>query len=177
LALCLAGLKDYARAEELLLKVLDDYPRFPLANYHLGLLYEEQGKLAEAQQAYEKEIEYYPNHFRARFNLGKILLARGDFDGYMEQMKKVIEFAPKEAEGYLFYARGKLLRQDNPDDILKLINTGLSLAKTSELKALGYYLLADVYNRLGQTQKVEEALARASEYKNQTESQKNEKRG
>jgi len=66
------------------------------------LLYEEQGKLAEAQQAYEKEIEYYPNHFRARFNLGKILLARGDFDGYMKQMEKVIEFAPEEAEGYLF---------------------------------------------------------------------------
>ena len=90
-------------------------------------------------------------------------------------MKKVIEFAPKEAEGYLFYARGKLLRQDNPEDILKLINTGLSLAKTSELKALGYYLLADVYNRLGQMLGVQEALARANQYKTQTENKKNEK--
>ena len=175
LALCLAGLKQYDRAEPLLQQVLNDYPRFPLANYHLGLLYEEQGKLAEAQQAYEKEIEYYPHHFRARFNLGKILLARGDFDGYMQQMEKVIELAPEEAEGYLFYARGKLLRQDNPEDILKLINTGLSRAKTPELKALGYYLLADVYNRLGQTLGVQEALARANQYKNQTENKKNEK--
>jgi arylsulfatase A-like enzyme/Flp pilus assembly protein TadD len=174
LALCLAGLKQHDRAESLFKEVLGDYPRFPLANYHLGLLYEEQGQRAEAQQAYEKEIEYYPNHSRARFNLGKILLARGDFTGYMQQMEKVIELAPEEAEGYLFYARGKLLRQDSPEDILKLINTGLSLAKTSELKALGYYLLADVYNRLGESQKVEEALARANQYNNQTENEKNE---
>ncbi|MDD8021130.1 MAG: sulfatase-like hydrolase/transferase [Acidobacteriota bacterium] len=174
LALCLAGLKQYSRAEELLTKVLSDYPRFPLANYHLGVLYEEEGRLVEASQAYQREVEYYPNHYRARFNLGKIKLTQGDFNGYMEEMKKVIELAPQEAEGYLFYARGKLLQQDDLAVILSLINNGLRLAKTAELKALGYFLLADVYNRLGQAQKVEEALARAGEYKNQTESQKNE---
>jgi predicted Zn-dependent protease len=88
-------------------------------------------------------------------------------------MEKVIELAPAEARGYLFYAWGKLLRQDSRG-YPELINTGLSLAKTSELKALGYYLLADVYNRLGESQKVEEALARANQYNNQTENEKNE---
>jgi arylsulfatase A-like enzyme/predicted Zn-dependent protease len=175
LALCLAGLKEYDRAEQLLQKVLADYPRFPMANYHLGLLYEEEGRLAEARQAYEREIEYYPNHYRARFNLGKILFSQGDYNGYMAQMEKVMELAPEEAEGYLFYARGKLLRQDNPAGIVELINAGLSRAKTPELKAFGYFLLADVYNRLGQTQKVEEALTRANQYKNQTENQEHEK--
>jgi tetratricopeptide (TPR) repeat protein len=146
-----------------------------MANYHLGLLYEEEGKPAEARQAYEREIEYYPGHYRARFNLGKLLLSQGDYNGYMAQMEKVMELAPEEAEGYLFYARGKLLSQDNPAGLVELINTGLSRAKTPELKAFGYFLLADVYNRLGQTQKVEEALIRANQYKNQTENQEHEK--
>jgi len=105
LALCLAGLKEYDRAEQLLQKVLADYPRFPMANYHLGLLHEEEGRLAEARQAYEREIEYYPNHYRARFNLGKILFSQGDYNGYMAQMEKVMELAPEEAEGVSLYAR------------------------------------------------------------------------
>jgi arylsulfatase A-like enzyme/Tfp pilus assembly protein PilF len=172
LAVCLIGLKEYERAEKLLQDILQDYPKFPLAYYHLGLMYEEQGRIEEACESYAKEIENYPDHFRARFNLGKLLLRRGDLNGYLEQMEKVMKTAPAEAEGYLFYARGKLLRKDNPEDILDLINTGLEKARTSELKALGYFLLADVYTRLGQPSRVEEALARANQYKNQGEESK-----
>lgn len=172
LAVCLIGLKEYDRAEKLLRQVLQDYPKFPLTYFHLGLLYEEQGKIEEACEAYSREIEYYPDHFRARFNLGKLLLKRGDLNGYLENMDKVMKVAPAEAEGYLFLARGKLLRNDNPTEILELVEAGLSRARTAELKALGYFLLADVYTRLGQPARVQEALARANQYKNQGEESK-----
>jgi len=172
LAVCLVGLKEYDRAEKLLRQVLQDYPKFPLTYFHLGLLYEEQGKIEEACEAYSREIEYYPDHFRARFNLGKLLLRRGDLAGYLDNMEKVMKVAPAEAEGYLFLARGKLLRNDDPAEILELVKTGLSRARTAELKALGYFLLADVYNRLGQPARVQEALARANQYKNQGEESK-----
>ena len=167
LAVCLIGLKEYSRAEEMLKKILNEYPKFPVAYFHLGLLYEEQGRIEEACQSYSREIENYPDHFRARFNLGKLLLKQGDFQGYMEQMQKVMTTAPNEAEGYLFYARGKLLQNENPGEILDLINAGLSKARTAELKALGYFLLADVYNRLGQPDRVQEALAKANHFKTQ----------
>ncbi len=172
LAVCLIGLKEYERAEQLLRQVLQDYPKFPLTYFHLGLLYEEQGKIGEALEAYSREIEYYPDHFRARFNLGKLLLGQGNLEGYLEQMEKVIKTAPAEAEGYLFLARGKLLRHDDPAEILELVKTGLSRARTPELKALGYFLLADAYNRLGQPARVQEALALANQYKNQKEESK-----
>jgi arylsulfatase A-like enzyme/tetratricopeptide (TPR) repeat protein len=168
LAVCLIGLKEYSRVEDLLKKILQEYPKFPTAYFHLGLLYEEQGRIGEACQSYSKEIENYPDHFRARFNLGKLLLKQGNFQGYMEQMEKVMTTAPNEAEGYLFYARGKLLQNEDPAEILNLINTGLSKARTTGLKALGYFLLADVYNRLGQPDRVQEALAKANQYKNQS---------
>ncbi len=167
LAVCLIGLKEYGQAEKLLHQVIEEYPKFPLVHFHLGLLYEEQGKLDEACQAYAREIEYYPDHYRARFNLGKLLLKKGDLDGYLEQMENVMKTAPEQAEGYLFLARGKLLRNDHPEEILELVKTGLSKAKTSELKALGYFLLADVYSRLGQPARVQQALALANQYKNQ----------
>ncbi|MDI6699522.1 MAG: sulfatase-like hydrolase/transferase [Candidatus Saccharicenans sp.] len=172
LAVCLIGLKEYERAEQLLRQVLQDYPKFPLTYFHLGLLYEEQGRVGEALEAYAREIEYYPDHFRARFNLGKLLLGQGNLEGYLEQMEKVMKAAPAEAEGYLFLARGKLLRRDDPTEILELVKAGLSRARTPELKALGYFLLADAYNRLGQPARVQEALALANQYKNQKEESK-----
>ncbi|MGB9836335.1 MAG: sulfatase-like hydrolase/transferase [Candidatus Saccharicenans sp.] len=172
LAVCLVGLKEYERAEKLLKGILKEYPKFPRVYYHLGLMYEEQGRLEEAVEAYSQEIENYPDHYRARFNLGKLLLKRGDLAGYLQQMKKVIEVAPGEAEGYLFYARGLLLKNENPTDILPFVNQGLTRAQTNELKALGYFLLADVYNRLGQAEQVREALNRANSFKNQSEEKK-----
>jgi len=165
LAVCFVGLRQYDKAESDLKDILVKYPKFPLAHYHLGLLYEEQGKLAEAQKAYLKEVTLYPEHFRARFNLGKLLFKLGDRKGYMEQMREVIRTAPKAAQGYLFLARGLLYESADINQILELVHKGLPLAKSSELKAFGYFLLADIYTRKNQPEKVEEALKKANYYK------------
>ena len=45
LAGCLIEVKQFARAEALLKEIVRDYPRFPLAQFNLGLLYDEQGRL------------------------------------------------------------------------------------------------------------------------------------
>lgn len=165
LAACLVGLKRYDESETILEEILLKYPKYPLAHYHLGLLYEEQGRLEEAQQAYSEEIAYYPEHFRAHFNLGELLFKLGDRKGYLEQMREVVRIAPNAAQGYLFLARGLLYESDDINKILELVQKGLSLAKTSELKAFGYFLLADIYNRKKQPEKVQEALRKANSYK------------
>jgi len=165
LAACLVGLKQYDRAEIILKDVLVEYPKFPLAYYHLGLLYEEQGKLEDAHKAYSEEVTLYADHYKARFNLGKLLFKSGDLKGYLEQMREVVRIAPEAAEGYLFLARGLLYETSDMNRVLELVQKGLPLAKTSELKAFGYFLLADVYNRLNQPEKVKEALKKANYYK------------
>lgn len=165
LAACFVGLKRYGEAEAILEDILLKYPKYPLAHYHLGLLYEELGRLEEAQQAYSEEITHYPEHFRAHFNLGKLLFKLGDREGYLEQMQEVIRIAPKAAQGYLFLARGLLYESGDINQILELVQKGLPLARTSELKAFGYFLLADVYNRKNQPEKVQEALRKANFYK------------
>ncbi len=169
LAASLLGVKQYDRAETLLKDIIRESPKFPRANYNLGLLYEDQGRLEEARAAYTLEVTEFPQEFQACFNLGKILLQLGDRAGYMDNMRKVVEVAPQRAEGYLFLARGLFLEQAPLDEVRVMVEKGLSLARTSELKALGYFLLADVYSRSGETGKMNEALKKANSYKSKKE--------
>jgi arylsulfatase A-like enzyme/tetratricopeptide (TPR) repeat protein len=165
LAACYIGTKQYAEAETILTKVLKETPKFPLAHFHLGLLNEEQGKLEEAHRFYSKEVELYEQCVPARFNLGRLQFRSGDREGYIKQMEEVVRLAPKKAEGYLFLARGLLYEFQDPDRILELVEKGITVAKTSRLKALGYFLMADIYNRRKQPQKVKDALDKANYYK------------
>lgn len=173
LGICFLGLKDYERAEKLLREVMADYPKFPLLHFHLGLLNEEKGNIQEALTLYQEEIKINPGAFRARFNLGRLKLKMGDLTGYLEEMREVVRLAPKMAEGYLFLARG-LIMINSPDlkEIMNLIRKGLELARTSELKALAYFLLADVYSRMGDVRSLEEARRQGNYYKNLKELEK-----
>jgi len=169
LAACLVRVKQYDRAEKELKAVIEDSPKFPMAHFNLGLLYEEQGRLEEARGSYLKEIAAIPVEYKARFNLGKVLFRLGDRAGSLEQMREVVKLAPKLADGYLLLARGLLYEPVPLEEIQATIEKGLSLTQTSELKALGYYLLADVYNRKHQPDKMNEALQKAAYYKSQKE--------
>lgn len=165
LAAALVGIRQYARAETLLKDIVREFPKSPRARYHLGLLYEEQGRLEEARAAYAEEVAAFPSEFQARFNLGKVLLKLGDMNGYMENMRQVVRLAPKQAEGYLFLARGLILEQAPLDEIEPLIEKGIAAAVTPELKAFGYFLLADVFERRHQPEKMNDALRRANSFK------------
>ncbi len=169
LAACLVGLDQYERAETLLKGVISESPKFPLAHYNLGLLYEEQGKLDEARDEYTQEVTNYPAEFKAHFNRGKLLFKLGDRAGSLAEMRQVVKLAPKLAEGRLMLARGLLYEAVSLDEVQSEVQAGLSLAETNELKALGYYLLADVYNRRHDPQKVAEALKNAEYYKSRKE--------
>jgi tetratricopeptide (TPR) repeat protein len=161
--------KQYDRAEAMLKDIIREFPKFPRARFNLGLLYESEGRLEEAKAVYAEEITAFPREYQARFNLGKILLSLGDRAGYMVNMKETIKLAPQKAEGYLFLARGLLLEGAALDEIQPVLEKGLGLADTSELKAFGYFLLADVYNRRHQPDKMEDALRKANSFKSKRE--------
>ena len=165
LGACLIGLKQYGRAEAELKQVIEEAPKHPLAHFNLGILYEETGRLEEAREAYKVEVSNYPGEFKARFNLGKLLFKLGDRPGSLAQMREVVKITPKLAEGHLLLARG-LLYEDVPlDEVQAEVEKGISLAETNELKALGYFLLADIYNRRQEPEKMNEALQKANAFK------------
>ena len=165
LAACLLGFKQYDRAEVELKQVIQEAPKYPLAHFNLGLLYEETGRLEEARVAYVEEVDNYPGEFKAKFNLGKLLFKLGDRAGSLAQMREVVRITPKLAEGHLMLARG-LLYEDVPlDEVQAEVELGLSLAETNELKALGYFLLADIYSRRQEPEKMNDALEKANAFK------------
>jgi arylsulfatase A-like enzyme/tetratricopeptide (TPR) repeat protein len=161
LAACLIDVNDLTRAQATLEEIIAEYPRFPGAQFNLGVLYEEQGRLAEARAAYAAEVAHYPNSFKARFNLGKLLARLDDWSGSIAEMREVVRIAPKQPEGYLFLARGLLHESGSLDEIQGFAGTGLALARTPDLKALGWFVLADVFNRRQQPDKMNDALRNA----------------
>lgn len=169
LAICLVELKQYDRAEPLLKKIIQESPMMRLANFNLGLVYEGQGKLEQARAAYGQEIANYPEESDARFNLSRVLFKLGDRGGSLEQMREVIKINPKLADGYLLLARGLLDEPVSLDEVRGLVEKGLSLAETSELKALGYFILAEIYKREHQPEKMNAALEKARSFRSREE--------
>ena len=77
-------------------------------------------------------------------------------------MREVVRIAPRRAEGYLFLARGLLHEAAAPlDETERLVQQGLGLADTADLKALGWFLMADIFNRRHQPEQMNAALKNA----------------
>jgi len=169
LAACLIGLGELDEAQTMLDDIIDQYPKFPLAHFHLGLLYEERGRLDAAQAAYAEEVELYPKSVVARFNLGNLLYSLGEAQAAEEEMRVLIEQAPEKPRAYLYLARIVLKERQDLDEVETLARAGLDLTETAELKALGYYLLADVYSRQGRQAELEQVLEKAQYYRSRIE--------
>jgi choline-sulfatase len=166
LAACYIYMKQYTDAERILNIIARDYPKFPLVHFHLGLVADEQGDLVRAEAGYRKEIEFSPKSVPARFNLGKLLLKKGDFDGYMAEMNEVVKLAPEMAEGRLFLARGQLRDPEADLSVVQAnVEIGLKNTQAPDLLALGWFLMADIFNRRHQPARVQEALDKANYYK------------
>jgi tetratricopeptide (TPR) repeat protein len=161
LAACQIEVHDLARARATLDAIIDVQPRFPGARFNRGVLYEELGQPDLARQEYEAELAAYPDAFKARFNLGKLQARSHDWTGSTAQMRQVIRVAPRRPEGYLYLARALLHGPASLDEVRSLAEKGLALAKAPEARALGWFLLADVYTRQHRPEDVALALRRA----------------
>jgi predicted Zn-dependent protease len=165
LAAALVALGRLDEADRLLAGILEEFPRFPLAHFHLGLLRERQGRPAEARAAYVAELEENPRSVVTRFNLGELLLALGDHAGAEEQMRRLIEEDAANPRPYLLLARIGLARPGGLAAAEENARAGLERAREPQLKALGWFLLADVYSRQGRTGEVAAAVEQGERYR------------
>ena len=165
LAASLIGAGRLDEAERELAVITKEYPKFPLANFHVALLRERQGRPLQAKQAYETELTHHPQSVVARFNLGELLLRHGDAAGAEEQMRALIQQDPASARPYLLLGQALLTRPGRLDEVERLAHAGLERTKEAELKALGYFLLADVYSRQGRRAELRDAVAKANQYR------------
>jgi tetratricopeptide (TPR) repeat protein len=151
---------DLAGAEAALREAVRLDPGAPTARYNLARVRAAQGKTAEAEALYRAELADNPSHGRAHFNLARLLKERGDFAGYLAELRRGVTEAPRSGPCHFLLAHEEM-KAGRLDEARRLAQRGLEVDPASDMAPLGYYVLADVYNRQGHAAKAAEALANA----------------
>ncbi len=144
---------DMAKADAHIREALSLDPTLTNAQYNLAQILEAQGRGREAEAAYLREIERMPGHFKALFNLSRLYRALGDEDRELEFLRKAADVDPDFPLTYFYIARILLGRGRDLEEAVTLVRKGLDLKPGKGDLPLGYFLLADLYNRLGDSAK------------------------
>jgi arylsulfatase A-like enzyme/predicted Zn-dependent protease len=140
---------DLSRAEEHIHAVLELNPKMSNVHYSLAQLLEKRGEIQEAAEAYRKELRYSPHHFKSSFNLSRLYRKLGQVEEEEKYLNKTIEINPDFPMSYFYLARIYLNRGENFKEAVELVKKGIQLKPEKKDLPLGYFLLADLYNRLG----------------------------
>jgi tetratricopeptide (TPR) repeat protein len=140
---------DLGRAAENFRKALDLDPQLMNAHYRLAWIAEKQGRLREAEAEYQKEIEITPGHFKALYNLAHVYQMTGELDKERETLEKCLDADPKFPLTYFYLARLYFVRGERTQEAIDLVKKGIDLKPDKAALPVGYFLLADLYNRVG----------------------------
>jgi len=155
--------KDYGRAEQYIQEALNLNPHLNNAYYNRAQILENQGKTKEAMEAYLKEIENSPKHIKATYNLARLYRQMGDIEKEFEYLNRCIEIEPTFPLSYFYLAQIYLNRGEKYEEAIELAKKGIELNPKRDELPLGYFLLADLYNRLGQNILSEEYARKGNE--------------
>jgi arylsulfatase A-like enzyme/Flp pilus assembly protein TadD len=147
-AICL-NRDDLACAEQHLQAAQSLNPTLLNLRYNLAQLREKQNRLNEAIDLYQQEIADSPTHFRALFNLARLYRLQHREQEEFETLKRALQAERNFPLTYFYIARIHLRRGENFQEAIELVKKGLELKPDKEDIPLGYFLLADLYNRLG----------------------------
>jgi len=154
---------NFDRAEEYLEKALTLNPSLRNLHFYWAQIHEERGDLHKAAEEYRVEMENNPSNFRAAFNISRIYRITGDVENEKECLEKTIEINPKFPLSYFYLARIYLNKGQDFERAVELVKKGIELKPKKEDLPLGYFLLADLYNRLGDNWKSEEYARKGRE--------------
>jgi arylsulfatase A-like enzyme/Tfp pilus assembly protein PilF len=151
---------DLGQAEENLRKALELDPRLPNVHYRIGWIAEKKGRIRDAEAEYLTELQISPHHFRALYNLARIYQVTGRLDKAQEMLRKCLEADPKFPLTYFYLARLDLVKNERYSEAIDLVLKGLGLGPEPPELALGYFLLSDLYRRVGDDARSQEYAAK-----------------
>jgi len=151
------------RADEHIREALRIDPTLTNVHYNLAQLQEIKGLTAEAEASYLREIEIAPGHFKALFNLSRIFRGEGNEERELEYLEKCREAEPSFPLSYFYIARIHLNRGEKYAESVAMVRKGIDLGPAKAELPLGYFLLADLYNRLGDARLAQEYARKGRE--------------
>ncbi len=141
--------KNLEKADEYLREAEKRNPKLMNLHYNLAQLFEERKDFVQAIIEYKKELEYIPHNFRASFNLSRIFRLQGDVANEETYLEETLGSNPNFPLGYFYLARIYLNRGEKYQEAISLVEQGIGRRPEDKDLVLGYFLLADLYNRLG----------------------------
>ncbi len=151
---------DFGRAAEHLRRALEAEPGRPNVHYRIGWIAEKQGRRAEAEAEYLAELKVSPRHFQALYNLARIYDASGDLEKERQALERAREADPKVPQTYFYLARLHLARGQGYPEAIELARRGIALGPAPADLAAGYFLLSDLYGRVGDAARSREYAAK-----------------
>jgi arylsulfatase A-like enzyme/predicted Zn-dependent protease len=143
--------EDLDGAERHLVEALRLNPRLANAHYNQAQVYEKRGRTVEAEAEYLKELEISHRHFKSMYNLTRLYREAGNEKKEYEYLKACLDTEPSFPLTYFYLARIYLNRGERYEEAVELVKKGIDLKPEKTELPLGYFLLADLYSRLGNT--------------------------
>ena len=159
----MALLGRHGEAEAKFRQAIATNPELGEAHYNLAVLLDEAGRPFEAVATYRRAAELRPRDHRPRFNLGRLHGRLGRPLDEIEAYRDAVAAAPDFARGYFHLAKALMDTGSGLREAEDIVRRGLDLEPTGEDGALGYFVLADILNRLGRRGEERQALARGQE--------------
>jgi arylsulfatase A-like enzyme/predicted Zn-dependent protease len=148
---------DLPSAEKHIASAMAINPKLSNLNYNRAELLEKQGRLEAAAEAYRTELECSPKHFKASFNLSRLCRMLGRVEDEERYIRLTMDINPDFPMSYFYLARIYLNRGRDFKEAVRLTLRGIELRPDPKDLPLGYFLLADLYSRVGDP-------ARSAEY-------------
>jgi len=150
-------IERYDAAEENARRALVVNDKIQGAHFTVARVLEEKGDVGGAVREYQEELEVNPGHAGALFNLAMIHRGAGHPAEEESLLRQVLEIDPEHALANLFMARIYLGRGERYREAIGMVEGAIERPLETDEMALGYFLLADLYSRIGDQR-------RASEY-------------
>jgi tetratricopeptide (TPR) repeat protein len=144
------GRGAFARAERLASRALELDPRLRGAHLCRAQSLEAQGQLEAARAEYRAERALAPEDHRPVYGLARLEGRLGNSDDERRLLEETIRIEPDFAPAYLYLARSLMIAGGNYRRAISVVDRALEKKPEGSDLALAYYLLADLYNRIGE---------------------------
>jgi tetratricopeptide (TPR) repeat protein len=154
---------DVATAERELTAALALDPRVASARFWRGQILVHEGRVEEAVAAYNEELAITPRDLRAAYALAEAYARLGRPAEQEQALRSAIDANPAAPTPYLTLAKLYLDRGERFHEAVGLVEEALKRKPVGPQLALADFLLADLYNRLGDQARSREYARRGAE--------------
>jgi arylsulfatase A-like enzyme/predicted Zn-dependent protease len=140
---------DFAAAESHIADALRKDPKTRGAHFYRAQILEARGDVDRAIRELREEADIEPRDSRTLTALLALFRKAGRLEEEEAFLQSLVRKRPEFPKGYLYLSKNYLDRRRNLETAAELARAALELEPAPPDRAFAFFLLADIYNRLG----------------------------